>query len=171
VGRAATIIAISYIVAAVLVALLALALASSTRRRRQMDVRRLAEREKSWFVVAIALLTALLFATIFFTPYGRGAGRHKQVVDVQAVQFAWLMSGKPIRAGVPVEFRLDSRDVNHNFAVYTSGWEFLFQVQVVPGTTQKYVHTFKKPGTYHVLCLEYCGVDHHLMNRIITVRA
>jgi heme/copper-type cytochrome/quinol oxidase subunit 2 len=28
------------------------------------------------------------------------------------------------------------------------------------GKTTDYVYTFRKPGVYHVLCLEYCGVGH-----------
>lgn len=169
-GRTATIIALSYVVATVLVALLGLAVAASTRSRRPTDVRRLAEREKTWFVVAVGLLTALLFATIFFTPYGRSADAGAQVVDVKAVQFAWLLPGESIQSGRPVEFRLTSDDVNHSFAVYTLSWKLLFQVQVVPGRTQKYVYTFKRPGRYRVVCLEYCGLDHHLMAAQIEVR-
>jgi cytochrome c oxidase subunit 2 len=171
VGRTAIIISVSYIVATVLVTLLALAIGASTRSRREADTARLAEREKTWFVVAVAILTALLFGTIFFTPYGRSAGRGAQVVDAKAVQFAWILPAKPIRAGRPVEFRITSGDVNHGFAVYTSSWKLLFQIQVVPGSTQTYVYTFRKPGSYRVVCLEFCGVGHAEMQSRIEVRA
>jgi len=30
-------------------------------------------------------------------------------------------------------------------------------------------YTFKEPGTYRVLCLEYCGVAHHEMTADIKV--
>jgi cytochrome c oxidase subunit 2 len=169
VGRTAVVISVSYVVAAVVVALLALVVARSTRTRRGVDTARAAEQEKTWFVVVVVLLAALLFATILFTPYGRSAGRGAQVVDVQAVQFAWLLPGKPLKAGRQVEFRLTSKDVNHNFAVYTLGWKLLFQVQVVPGKTQKYVYTFRKPGKYRVVCLEFCGLGHSLMQSQLTV--
>jgi cytochrome c oxidase subunit 2 len=170
-GRTAIIISVSYVVATLLVTLIGVAVAASTRGRREADVAKLREREKSWFVVCIVLLTALLFATIFFTPYGKGAGKAgAQVVTVKGVQFAWLVHGKP-RAGEPVEFRLSSGDVNHNLGVYTENWKLLFQVQVVPGKTQKYVYTFKQPGTYRLVCLEFCGLDHHLMNSQLQVGA
>jgi cytochrome c oxidase subunit II len=168
-GRTALVIAISYVVATVLVGLLTLLIARSTRARRGVDTERAAEQEKTWFVVVVVLLAALLFATILFTPYGRSAGRGAQVVDVEAVQFAWLLPGKPLKADRPVEFRLRSKDVNHNFAVYTEGWKLLFQVQVVPGKTQKYVYTFHRPGTYRVVCLEFCGLGHSLMQSRLTV--
>lgn len=171
-GRTATIIAVLYAVACAFAIVFMLFVAASTRSRRRAgeeELRKLSEREKTWFAIVVVLLVALLFATIFFTPYGRSAGAHHQTVDIKAVQFAWLIRGKPIRAGTPVEFRLTSADVNHGMAVYTQGGKLLFQVQVMPGKTQTYVYTFKKPGTYKILCLEYCGVDHDLMQSRLTV--
>ncbi len=170
-GRTALIISISYIVALVAVALLAVAVAVSTRGRGDADTATIAEREKTWFVVAVVLLTSLLFATIFFTPYGKTSGRHSQVVQVKAVQYAWLMPAAPIKAGRPVQFRLRSDDVSHNFAVYTASWKLLFQVQVLPGTEQRYTYTFRRPGTYRVACLEFCGLGHDTMQSFLHVSA
>jgi cytochrome c oxidase subunit 2 len=171
VGRTAVIIAISYVVATILVTLIGLAVAASTRARAPIDLEKLREREKTWFVVAVALLTALLFATIFFTPYGKGASRPgAQQLNVHAVQFAWLVKGRP-RAHRPVQFNLTSGDVNHNLGVYTEKWKLLFQIQVVPGKTQRYVYTFDKPGTYRLVCLEFCGLGHHLMETTLQVGA
>ena len=133
----------------------------STRRgRRHLDLERVRHAEHLWFVAVVVLLVAVLAATIAFTPYGRSAGKDAQFVDVRGQQFAWLLPSTPIKAGRQVEFRLTSSDVNHSFAVYTAGGKLLFQVQVMPGKTQKYVYTFHRPGTYQVLCLEYCGVGH-----------
>lgn len=171
-GRTATIIAVSYAVACAFAIVFMLFVAASTRGRRRASeegLRKLREREKTLFAIVIVLLVALLFATIFFTPYGRSARAGHQTVNVKAVQFAWLIRGKPIKVGTPVEFRLTSADVSHGMAVYTQGGKLLFQVQVMPGKTQTYVYTFKKPGTYKILCLEYCGVDHDLMQSRLTV--
>jgi cytochrome c oxidase subunit 2 len=105
------------------------------------------------------------------TPYGKGAGDPgAQQLNVKGVQFAWLVKGR-VRAGRPVQFNLTSGDVNHNLGLYTMGWKLLFQVQVVPGRTQHYVYTFRRPGSYRVVCLEFCGLDHHLMNTTIRVGA
>jgi cytochrome c oxidase subunit II len=169
VGRTATIIAVSYTAVSALAILFMLGIAASTRgRRRELDTERLGEREKTWFGIVVVLLVALLFATIFFTPYARGVAKHSQVVNVQAQQFAWT-GLKPVKAGKEVEFRLTSKDVNHGFAVYTAGGELLFQVQVMPGKTQIYRYTFHKPGTYTILCLEFCGVGHGDMQGRLTV--
>jgi cytochrome c oxidase subunit 2 len=90
--------------------------------------------------------------------------------DVRAQQFAFVIPGKAIKAGVPVKFHLTSGDVNHGFAVFNEHNEFLFQAQVMPGKTQDYVYTFKKPGRYRVVCFEYCGVGHAEMRGQLVVR-
>jgi cytochrome c oxidase subunit 2 len=47
----------------------------------------------------------------------------------------------------------------------------LFQVQAMPGYVNQVEYVFDKPGTYHVVCLEYCGVAHHAMTAEFTVVA
>ena len=170
-GRTALIISVSYIVAMVVVTLVAVVIGVSTRTRGGPDTERLAERERGWFVIVVSLLTVLLFATIFFTPYGRTAGKNAQVVEVTSEQYAWLMPQTTIRAHRPVEFRLTSTDVSHGFAVYTNAWKLLFQVQVLPGVEQRYVYTFRKPGRYRVACFEYCGIGHDEMQASFEVKA
>ncbi len=164
-GRIAVLIAVSYAIlgGALVVVLGAIVWSSTLGGRREIDARKLGERERTWFGIVVVLLVALLFATIFFTPYGRSAGDSGQRMDIAAQQFAFIVPGKALKAGVPVDFRLTSKDVNHGFAVYNSNNEFLFQAQVMPGKTQEYVYTFEKPGTYRIICFEYCGVGHDRM--------
>jgi cytochrome c oxidase subunit 2 len=170
-GRTATIITVSYLVVAALGVIVAVAVWRSTRTRdRKADPALLARRERTWLWIVAALLTALLFGTIFFTPYGKSAGAGKQVVDVTGVQFAWAIDPPSIRANIPVEFRVRAVDVNHAFAVYNADDVLLFQVQAMPEQLQEVVYTFKKPGLYRVFCLEFCGLDHHRMVTTITVR-
>jgi cytochrome c oxidase subunit 2 len=172
VGGTATTIAIAYTAVCVLAIGFMAAVARSTGGRgpeQAADVQRLRDTERTWFVVVVVLLVALVAATIFFTPYGRSAGKGAQVVEVEALQFAWVLPPEPIKANREVEFRLTSKDVNHSFAVYTEAGELLFQVQVMPGRVQKYVYTFEEPGDYRVLCLEYCGVDHDAMQSQLRV--
>lgn len=164
-GRIAILIAVAYgLLGGVLVVAIGAVVWSSTLgRRREIDVRKLGERERTWFAIVVVVLVALLFATIFFTPYGRSSGEKGMSFDVKAQQFAFVIPGKAIKAGVPVRFHLTSADVNHGFAVFNEANEFLFQAQVMPGRTQDYVYTFEKPGTYRVVCFEYCGVGHDQM--------
>jgi cytochrome c oxidase subunit II len=171
VGRTATIIAVFYGVLVVGSLAVAFGVWRSTRTRaRSADTALLERGERTWFAVSVVLLTSLLFATIFFTPFGKGASARKQVVEVTGLQFAWVIKPSAVRARAPVEFRLTSVDVSHAFAVDNDRDELLFQVQVVPGKTQKAYYTFKKPGTYEVLCFEFCGFAHDTMKAAITVK-
>ena len=162
-GGTAILIAVFYGVVVVIAVGVVVAVAASTISRGPMDEAKAAHRERNWLLIVIALLVVLLFGTIFFIPYGKTAPKNSQVVDVTAFQFGWLLSQKTVKANVPVEFVLHSKDVSHDFGVYDSKGVYLFQVGIVPDYTQKLVHTFTKPGRYDILCLEYCGLDHDSM--------
>lgn len=171
-GSTAIIITVAYAVAVGLGAVLAVGLWRSTRHRRKVDTHVLAERERNWLVAVVVALVALLFATIFFTPYGDSAGgKPVQVVKVTGEQFAWKIEPSTVVAGKKVRFDVTSTDVNHGFGVYTSGLKYLFQVQAGPHELTSVYHTFKTPGVYKVLCLEFCGRDHHLMEAQFEVTA
>jgi cytochrome c oxidase subunit II len=133
------------------------------------DTGELAERETRWGLIVVTLLVTLLALTIFAVPYGKTGADDAQVVRVDSVQFAWQFRPRVVEADRPVEFRLFSRDVNHGFALY-NGNRFFAQAQVMPDHEQRLVHTFDEPGTYRVLCLEFCGLGHHLMASRLEVR-
>jgi cytochrome c oxidase subunit 2 len=171
VGDTAIVILVGYAILAALGSLAALAVFVSTRGRRAVDVERLTHRETTWLWIVLVLLLALLLATIVFVPYGAEAKDGRQVVRVTARQFAFDIRPARIEAAVPAEFRLTAPDVNHGFGVYDEDDVLIFQVQVMPGKTQKVVHTFDRPGRYHVLCLEFCGVGHHAMTGSFDVEA
>jgi cytochrome c oxidase subunit 2 len=164
-NRVDVLIAVTYTaLGGVVVLIIGALVASSTRSRgREPDTKRLAHHERTWFGIVVVLLVALLFATIFFTPYGNSSASTRQEVDVHAQQFAFVLDKTTVRVGEPVKFHLTSADVNHGFAVFNEDNGFLFQAQVMPGKTQDVVYTFKKPGTYRIVCFEYCGVGHDQM--------
>jgi cytochrome c oxidase subunit 2 len=174
VGRIAFLIAVSYASVVALTIVFFVWIGLSTRAKRRLvepDPGKLGEREKTWFAIVVVLLAALLFSTILFTPYGHSSGKNEQIENIKAIQFAWIVPGTPIKAGTPIKFRLTSADVNHGFAVYNSAGTLLFEVQVEPSRTQEYVYTFRKPGTYTILCTEFCGVSHAQMQSRLTVTA
>ncbi len=79
---------------------------------------------------------------------------------------------EPFRGdGRPVEFRVTAGDVNHGMGVYDETLRLLVQVQAMPGFTNRLVYTFAEPGTYRLLCLEYCGLAHHGMIAELKVTA
>lgn len=167
----AWVITVAYAVVVVIGSLLALVVFSSTKRPAAADGASdmYAHRERTWLVIVLVALVALLFGTIFYRPYGAHAGHRAQVVRVTGVQFAWAVQPSEVKAGVPVEFLATSEDVSHGFGVYDAAGVLQFQAQVLPDATQRVVHTFSRPGTYDVLCLEFCGVDHHRMTTTIEV--
>lgn len=163
-SQTAVVITVGYAIAVVLGSIIAFVVWRSTfTPDPEADTRSWSHRETTWLVIMIVGLFALLMGTIFYVPYGESAGPNKQVVRVTGVQFAWAVTPAEVRAGVPVEFQMSTRDVNHGFGIYDPDGTFLTQAQVVPDQTQTLVWTFDKPGTYEVLCLEFCGAKHHEM--------
>lgn len=166
----ALLIAIAYSAAVVLGVIPAVVIWRSTRGPRETDVEKLAERERTWLLVVVALLLGLLLASIFAVPYGKGEGEARTTVNVKAAQFAWELDRETVPLGEPVEFRISAADVNHGFGVYDPERTFVFQVQAMPGRVQRITHTFERAGTYEILCLEFCGVLHHRMIGRFVVR-
>jgi cytochrome c oxidase subunit 2 len=101
------------------------------------------------------------------------------VVNVTGQQFAWSFQypgangGKAVQseqlylpAGRPVEFRVRSKDVIHDFWVP----EFRMKIDAVPGKTTKYpVTTTSQTADYTVVCAELCGLGHATMRQTVHV--
>ena len=84
-------------------------------------------------------------------------------VDVVGRQWSWELSQTEVPVGELVVFRVTSADVNHGFAIYDPDMRLIAQTQAMPGYTNGLQVVFDAPGTYRVLCLEYCGLVHHAM--------
>jgi cytochrome c oxidase subunit 2 len=72
-----------------------------------------------------------------------------------------------VPAGRPVTFRISSPDVIHGFQVVGTN----LNLTVAPGYVSEATITFDTPGEYLVVCNEYCGLAHHLMQGTIVVEA
>lgn len=124
---------------------------------------------------AIALVTLMLVVTVYTLrelPYDQpvyGEGIDPTVVEVEALQFGWDLSQTEFKVGEPIEFLVTSRDVTHGFGLYDEDMTLLAQTQAMPEYTNPVYITFTEPGTYEILCMEYCGLAHHLMTAEITV--
>ena len=171
-SHTAVIITVAYTIAVVLGSVISFVVFRSTLVPSDEDRSGVwSRRESTWLVIVGLTLFALLLGTIFYVPYGDTAGPQGQVVKVTGVQYAWAIDApQPIVTGRPVTFYTRSRDVAHGFGVYNPKGALIFQAQVVPDHEQKIVHTFTDPGVYKVLCLEFCGADHHLMTSTFVVR-
>jgi len=138
----------------------------------------IAEHAAKWRRGAFWGLLALFVPTIGYSltlmPYAaRGAPGAAPAVVVQATghQWAWELTPSTVPAGQPVEIRVTGADVNHGLGVYDPTGRLITQTQAMPGYTNVIRHTFATPGTYHVLCLEYCGLGHHTMSAPLVVTA
>ncbi len=114
----------------------------------------------------ILLLTGFLATaiTLRHMPYARAATVEDPIiVEVTGHQWYWEMGQTQIPSQQPVVFRVTSADVNHGFGIYDPDRRLIAQVQVMPGYVNELAVRFEKPGTYWVMCLEYCGLVHHAM--------
>lgn len=141
------------------------------------EIERLRGHENHYAIGIVVALLALMGLTIFAIPYGETSAKDAQIVKVDSFQFGWQLEPNRVKAGQPVEFRARSKDVQHGFGIY-DGAKLLAQVQVPAnepgadasfGEEQRLVQTFDEPGTYDVLCLEFCGVQHQSMRATFEV--
>lgn len=70
-----------------------------------------------------------------------------------------------IPKGATVHFSVTTADVIHGFEIAGTN----VNMMVEPGYISTYTNTFKNAGTYTLVCNEYCGVGHHLMDATIEV--
>jgi len=121
-------------------------------------------------------LVVLFIPTIAYSltrmPYP-SSSRQTAAVVVQAKghQWAWEVAPDTVPAGQLVEIRVTGADVNHGFGVYDASDRLITQAQAMPGYTNVIRYTFPAPGTYRILCLEYCGLGHHTMFSQLVVTA
>lgn len=124
---------------------------------------------KRWLLLLAATLASALAALSFVLPYASG-GENVVAVRVVGGQFYWSLSPEDLSRGQTILFEVTAADVNHGFGLYTPDGRLLGSVQVMPGYTNRLRVTLEQAGTYTVACLEYCGLDHHVMIRELEVR-
>jgi len=132
---------------------------------------------RRYFTVIVVVLVAALVLTLPRVPYpaAAGTGEPHAAVSVTGYQWSWVFqpeAGQGVRldggtlvlpAGELIEFRVAAADVNHGMGIYDSEGRLLAQTQAMPGYVNRLRHRFEEPGTYHVLCMEFCGLVHHNM--------
>lgn len=129
------------------------------------------ERRRMQLIVGLAVIgVAVSLASMWPWPHAAQAGSAGQpTINVTGGQWYWRIDNVSVPRGVPVTFNVRTADVTHGFGVADADGRLLFQVQAMPGYVNRVAWTFDKPGTYRVVCLEYCGVAHHAMLTQFTV--
>lgn len=76
-------------------------------------------------------------------------------------------TGTPLKvpAGKKVTFYLTSGDVIHGFHLVGTN----VNVMAIPGQIAKFTVKFDKTNSYGLICHEYCGAGHHLMEGKVNV--
>ena len=80
--------------------------------------------------------------------------------------FSFTPAAMTVPLGSTVTFYVTSPDVVHGF--FIAGTDV--NMMVIPGWVNTETHTFKKRGTYLLLCHEYCGLGHQNMFAKIEVQ-
>ena len=110
-------------------------------------------------------------AKVSVTPPFDKPGLHKLANgSYEAYYVAAIFSFAPHELQVPlgahVTFYVTSLDVVHGFSVPETG----INTMVTPGWVSTVSYTFRTPGTFLLVCNEYCGIGHQTMADRIEVK-
>jgi cytochrome c oxidase subunit II len=131
--------------------------------------------ELLWTLIPLLLVFAIFAAStrVYLSMTSAEPGAAPLRVDVTARKWSWWFDhpgGKGsnelhLVAGRPAELVLASTDVIHSLYVP----EFRLKQDAVPGRFTRMVLTPTAPGTYQILCAEYCGTNHSKMSAAVVV--
>jgi cytochrome c oxidase subunit 2 len=94
-------------------------------------------------------------------------GADRVTVPIRAEMYVFRPEVIRVPAGIPVTFRVTSPDVLHGFQIVGTN----INLTVSPGYVSEVTTTFATPGEYLIVCNEYCGLAHHLMQGKLIVEA
>lgn len=170
---------IAWLVSLVLMTLVALGFAfvainSGKREEDYAPLQKRAYRLRTKLFWALVLVFGpVMIYTLLELPYdasyAAGNSGAVQVVQATGYQWRWELSRDRLVKDLPVEFRVTSADVNHGFGIYDVNMHLLAQTQAMPGYINVIRYTFRREGTYRILCMEYCGIAHQNMMTEIRV--
>lgn len=149
------------------------ALKSTKKEDYQPIVKKWYKARKIYGVSLVIFMVLITFYTLRDLPFNEpvySEGTEPIIVDVEAIQFGWNISQMEFEVGDSVEFRVTTDDVTHGFGIYNEDMLMLAQTQAMPKYTNKVYMTFDEPGEYEILCLEYCGLGHHVMTATLVVK-
>lgn len=124
------------------------------------------------------LIRGMLYAGVVITlvslrPWPHAISSTKDVIQINATgyQWYWELDKEEVPVGRRIIFNVHTKDVTHGLGVSDPDGKLLFQTQAMPGYVNQVEYVFSKPGTYKILCMEFCGVAHHdMMSEIKVVK-
>ena len=131
--------------------------------------------ELAWTIVPVLVLIALSAYTLDRAGSVAHAPKGSMVVNVEAQQFSFTytygansgVAGKApstpsrlvVPVNTPVELKVRSKDVNHDWWVESLGPK----IDAIPGQTNTTWFRADHTGTFHGQCAEFCGLGHATM--------
>lgn len=86
-------------------------------------------------------------------------------VAIIAQAFGYTPTQMEVPVGKEIHFKVTSTDVIHSFSIIDTN----VNMMAVPGQINEKSYTFEEPGNYLIICNEYCGSGHHMMQTTIEV--
>ncbi len=123
---------------------------------------------KRWLFLLAMLVPPVVGLGIIATPAIGGPGG-RVGIDVVGRQFSFTVEPPSVPVGTRARFTVTSADVNHGMGLVDPRGVLIGSVQMMPGYENRLDVTLSKPGTYRLLCFEYCGLAHHAMQGTLTV--
>jgi cytochrome c oxidase subunit 2 len=112
------------------------------------------------------LAVAVLKTPPFNTPGVKQVSPGKYEAAIMAQAWSFMPAEMDIPAGSELTFKVTSVDVTHGFFIPGT----TVNMMVIPGHVSLETYRFEKPGTYLLLCHEYCGMLHHTMVGKVVVK-
>jgi cytochrome c oxidase subunit 2 len=123
-------------------------------------------------LVGLAVLKGIDVPTCFtdFPPFkeGKVIQKGEKEYEVHLLSKMWVFEPARIEipAGSKVTIYTTSIDVLHGFHIEGKA----VNLMSIPGAVNKMEVVFNKPGTYKIICNEYCGIGHSAMYGEIIVK-
>ena len=145
-----------------------------SKHPKSSDIRDNWKLEVIWTVIpTLIALTMFAYGWSAYTGL-RNVPEDAEEIEVIGQMFSWIFiypndketeNELVVPAGRPIRLSMESIDVIHSFFIPA----FRVKTDVVNGiTTHTWFHP-DKPGTYDIMCTEFCGVGHADMNAILRV--
>jgi len=118
---------------------------------------------RNTFWILVVLSVPAIAVSLTRLPYAGADDAQTIVIKATGHQWSWDIGSSNLLVGQTAAIQVTGADVNHGFGLYDPSNRLVAQTQAMPGYVNVLHYTFTTPGTYRVLCLEYCGLGHHTM--------
>ncbi len=102
----------------------------------------------------------------FDAPGVQQLGPNHYLVVMTAQAWSFNPTEVTVPAGSMVTFQIASVDVTHGFLIEDTN----VNLTLIPGYVSAATTTFSTPGTYLIVCHEYCGLGHQAMYGRVVVQ-